>query len=233
MQRLFVDAPLSAGAEVIPTEAQAHYLSNVLRLAPGAAVALFNGEHGEWLARIGALRRGRAALAVERQLRPQRATPELALVFAPLKRDATDLLVRQATELGATALIPVTTTHTNTGRVNEERMAAISREAAEQCERLDLPNIAPLTTLAALLDTWSIHRPLAAAIERSRPTALASQAARALLTGPEGGFAAPELEALRRASFITPIHLGPLILRAETAAVAGLTLLQAERWSTN
>ena len=232
MQRIYIAAPISIGAELVPSEAQGHYLAHVLRLAPGDPVAVFNGQHGEWLARIGALRRGRALLAVERELRPQRASEELVLAWAPLKRDATDLLVRQATELGVTTLMPVTTVRTNAARINEERLAAITREAAEQCERLDLPTLAPLTSLGALLEAWPPARLLAVALERSRPGAPAG-AARALLTGPEGGFAAAEADALRRAGFVRPLSLGPLILRAETAAVAGLALLQAPGWSAN
>ena len=232
MQRIFIDAPITFGAELTPTEAQAHYLAHVLRLIPGDTIAIFNGQHGEWLARIGALRRGRATLIADRERRPQRPTHPLTLAFAPLKRDATDLLIRQATELGVTHLIPVTTTRTNTARLNEDRLAAITREAAEQCERLDLPTIAPLTDLPTLLATWPPAQPLAAALERSRPI-LSTAAPRALLIGPEGGFASPETETLRSTPFIVPIHLGPLILRAETAAIAGLALLQAPRWSTN
>ncbi len=232
MQRIYIPAPIAPGAELIPTEAQAHYLANVLRLGPGAPLAVFNGEAGEWLARIGALKRGRATLVIERELRPQRPTPELTLAFAPLKRDATDLVIRQATELGVTHLLPVTTIRTNAARINEERLAAIAREAAEQCERLDLPILAPLTTLAALLEAWPPASPLAVALERTRPGP-APGAARALLIGPEGGFAPIEADALRQAAFVRPISLGPLILRAETAVVAGLALLQAPGWSTN
>ncbi len=232
MQRIYIAAPITIGAELEPSEAQAHYLANVLRLAPGDGIMVFNGQHGEWLARIGALRRGRAVLEVERELRPQRPSPELVLAWAPLKRDATDLLVRQATELGVTALLPVTTIRTNAARINEERLAAIAREAAEQCERLDLPAIAPLTDLPSLLEAWPPARPLAVALERTRPGAPARQT-RALLIGPEGGFTAMEAEMLKRMSFVRPISLGTLILRAETAAVAGLALLQAPGWSTN
>ena len=232
MQRLYIRAPLAEGAQVIPSEAQAHYLANVLRLGPGAQVAVFNGQDGEWQTRIGALQRGRGTLSVERQLRPQRASPALHLVFAPLKRDATDLLVRQATELGVTALHPVTTVRTNAARINEDRIAAITCEAAEQCERLDVPTLAPLLELGGLLDSWPATRMLAAAIERGRPGPPAT-GARALLIGPEGGFAAPELDVLRRTSFVYALHIGRLVLRAETAAIAGLALLQAPDWSTN
>ncbi len=232
MQRLFIEAALVAGAEIAPSEAQAHYLGNVLRLGPGAPVAVFNGQHGEWLTRLGTLRRGRAILVAERALRPQRPTPELHLAFAALKRDAVDLLVRQATELGVTVLHPLTTIRTNAARINEDRLAAIAREAAEQCERLDLPVLHPLTELPAFLDAWPPARPLAAAIERRREPETQGACPCALLIGPEGGFAAPELDALQRAPFVAPLHLGPLILRAETAAIAGLALLQAQRWST-
>ena len=233
MQRIYIAASITIGAELVPSEAQAHYLANVLRLAPGAAVAVFNGVDGEWLARIGVLRRGRAMLAVERELRPQRPSPALVLAFAVLKRDATDLLVRQATELGVTALLPVTTARTNATRINEDRLSAITREAAEQCERLDLPSLAPLTDLAGLLAAWPPGRMLAVALERARPQPPPPAEAHALLIGPEGGFAAAEADALRRAGFVRPISLGPLVLRAETAVVAGLALLQAPSWSSN
>ena len=232
MQRLFVDPRFTLGLEIIPTEAQAHYLANVMRLGPGAPVTLFNGQDGEWLARISTLRRGRATLILDRQLRPQTPSPDIWLVFAPLKRDATDLVVRQATEMGVSAILPVATVRTNTARINEDRLAAIAREAAEQCERLDLPEIRPLADLQSVLAGWPPHRTLAAALERGRPATLPTQAG-ALLIGPEGGFAAAELDALGRASFVASIYLGPMVLRAETAVVAGLALLQSRAWSSS
>jgi len=226
--RLFVEAPLAAGAEVVASTGQAHYLGAVMRRAAGDALRLFNGRDGEFAARIAALRRGHASLAVERQLRPQAPEPDLWLVFALLKRDATDLLVQKATELGAGALHPIFTERTNAARVNVARLTAIAIEAAEQSERLTVPMIHPPRRLADLLATWPEGRPLFAAVERSAAPAIAPTAGPAgLLIGPEGGFTKAELDALARHPSVAPVSLGPRILRAETAAIAGLALLQA------
>ena len=231
MVRLWTGAALAPGAEVMATEAQAHYLTAVMRRGPGDEVALFNGRDGVWLARITGTGRRHVAMAPHTRLAPQAPEPDLWLVFAPLKRDATDLVVRQATELGVSALVPVMTERTNTARVNLDRLAAIAVEAAEQSERLSVPAIRAPVPLAALLADWPVDRPLAAAIERSGPAGMPD--ARALLVGPEGGFAPREVDALRGARFVVPLCLGPLVLRAETACVAGLALLQAAGWSTN
>jgi 16S rRNA (uracil1498-N3)-methyltransferase len=227
--RLFTPAALAAGAEIAATPAQAHYLGTVMRRAPGDALRLFNGRDGEWAARIATLRRDRASFAVERQLRPQAAEPDLWLVFALLKRDATDLVVQKATELGAAAILPVLSARTNAARVNGERLAAIATEAAEQCERLSVPRIAPARPLAALLAEWPAERRLFAAVERSAAphAGPAGPAPAALLTGPEGGFTPAELDALASHPFVQPVSLGHFVLRAETAAIAGLALLLA------
>src|SRR5665213_3904541 len=152
--RLFVGAALHAGAEIDATAAQAHYLRAVMRRAVGEVVALFNGVDGEWCSRIATLRRDGARLVAEQLLRPQAPEPDLWLAFAPLKRDATDLVVQKATELGATGLIPVITARGNTTRLNYLRLAAIAAEAAEQCERLTVPRIHPAVALADLLAAW-------------------------------------------------------------------------------
>ncbi len=141
--RLHVPDDLAAGATIAAATAQAHYLGTVLRCGAGDRVRLFNGRDGEWHARIAQLRRDRVTFAVETQLRPQQPDPDLWLVFALLKRDATDLVVQKATELGVSALLPIFTERTNTARINEARLTAIATEAAEQCERLDHPRPAP------------------------------------------------------------------------------------------
>ncbi len=228
--RLFVPTPLAAGTEIPATPAQAHYLGTVLRQAPGAALRLFNGTDGEWRARLAAIRKDRATIAVETLLRPQAPEPDLWLLFAPLKRDATDLVVQKATELGASEIHPILTARTNTARINPDRLRAIATEAAEQSERLTVPRMADPLPLAARLAAWPPGRRLLAAIERSdapppRPRPRLDPGPAALLIGPEGGFTPAEVELLRRHADVEPISLGPRILRAETACIAGLALL--------
>ncbi len=226
--RLFVTAPLHAGARIEATRPQTHYLRSVMRREPGDPVTLFNGTDGEWLTHIGTLRRDSATLLADRPLRPQAPEPDLWLLFAPLKRDATDLLVQKATELGVAALKPVLTERANSARLNLDRLAAIAVEAAEQSERLTIPAIDPPRRLAELLATWPHERALVVAAERAdAPPVPAIHPPAALLVGPEGGFAPAELDALRRHPFVQPATLGPRILRAETAAIVGLALLQA------
>lgn len=226
--RLFSDMPLEAGAGISATPGQAHYLGTVMRRGPGEALRIFNGRDGEWLARIEAIRKDRATLLVERLLRPQSPEPNLWLLFAPLKRDATDMLVQKATELGASALMPVLTERTNTERVNLTRLAAIAMEAAEQSERLTVPALHPPRKMADLLGDWPDLRPLVAAIERTdAPPPPRGLASAALLIGPEGGFSPGEVDLLRSRTFLVAASLGPRVLRAETAAIAGLALLLA------
>ncbi len=226
--RLFVEGPLFAGAQVAASEAQAHYLVHVMRRSAGDLLRLFDGASGEWLARIATSRRG-ASLAVETQTRAQATEPDIWLAFAPLKRDATELVVQKASELGVSAILPVFTEHTN-GRINLNRMQSIAVEAAEQCERLSVPDVRAPVSFADLLGSWPPSRLLAAAVERSSPAPI-PPAAGALLVGPEGGFSPRELDVMRRTSFICPVSLGPRVLRAETAAIVGLALLQGRTWS--
>jgi 16S rRNA (uracil1498-N3)-methyltransferase len=226
--RIFVADDLAAGASITGSKAHAHYLANVLRRAVGDRLHLFNGRHGEFAARIATLHRGHVEFAIETQLRPQASEPDIWLVFAPLKRDQTDLLVQKATELGAAALHPVLTERTNTARLNLDRLQAIAVEAAEQSERLTIPTLHPPRPLRDLLADWSPDRILAAALERTEGPPPVAQGA--LLIGPEGGFSPQELDVLRAAPFIQPVSLGPRILRAETAAIAGLAMLMARHW---
>jgi 16S rRNA (uracil1498-N3)-methyltransferase len=224
--RLFIPTPLAAGAPVPAEAGQAHYLGNVLRRAPSDLVRLFNGRDGEFAARIDSMKKDRAVFVPEALLRPQAAEPDLWLVFALLKRDATDLVVQKATELGASAICPIFTARTNAGRVNLERLTAIAVEAAEQSERLTVPEVRAPVAFYDLLGNWPADRMLAAAVERMDAPS-PGPPCRALLVGPEGGFNPRELDALRDKPFIRPVSLGRLVLRAETAAIAGLALLGA------
>jgi 16S rRNA (uracil1498-N3)-methyltransferase len=226
--RLYVDAPLIPGEIVAASAQQAHYLGSVMRRGPGDPVHLFNGRDGEFSGLIETIRRDRADLRVARLLRPQASEPDLWLVFALLKRDATDLVVQKATELGVAALFPIITERSNTHRVNEARLASIAIEAAEQSERLTVPDLQPPRPLADMLSHWPSDRRLFVAAERSNaPGIFPTCGKAALLVGPEGGFTPAELDAMRAHPFVTLVSLGPRILRAETACIAGLALLQA------
>ena len=229
--RVFLEHALAEGESIAGTPAQAHYLGTVLRQAIGAPVRVFNGRDGEFAATIAHLRRDRLDLAIGARARAQAAEPDLWLVFSPLKRDATELVVQKATELGASALLPVICARTNTPRINEARLRAIAIEAAEQCERLTIPVLHKAASLAEGLAAWPAGRILAAAIERA-PGNPPAQTVRAggLLVGPEGGFTPAELDVMRAKPFIQAVSLGPRILRAETAALAGLALLACQEW---
>jgi len=231
--RLYVSAGLAAGAGVALAPAEAHRLKDVLRLRPGDDVAFFNGRDGEWRATIAELGPdGGTAVAAE-QVRLQQATGDLWLVFALVKRPRLEWLVEKATELGVGALLPVTTARTIADRVNPARLAAIAREAAEQSERLDLPDIHAPAPLAKLLAAWPKGRTLVLCDETGAAPPIAEAAGAippgpiACLTGPEGGFAESELDALRKLPFVFPVGLGPRVLRSETAALAALAILQA------
>lgn len=231
--RLFLDQPLAEGVEIPATAGQAHYLGGVMRRAPGDAVLLFNGRDGEWAASIASLRKDRCSLRPERQTRPQEPLPASRLLVAAVKRDAMDWMAEKATELGIGLIQPVLTRRSITDRVNTARLASIAQEAAEQCGRLTLPGVAPAAPLHAVLDAWDAT-PLLVGDERRESPPLV-EAARSLpegggwawLVGPEGGFERAELDDLRRRAFVSTVTLGPRILRAETAAVAGLAVLQA------
>jgi 16S rRNA (uracil1498-N3)-methyltransferase len=229
--RLFTDAPLAEGEAVAATANQAHYLGHVMRRGPGDAVRLFNGRDGEWAAEIAAIRKDRASFRPLTQTRPQVPEPELRLVLAAVKRDAMDWVAEKATELGVTLIQPVFTRRSIADRVNTARLAGIAREAAEQCERLAVPVVAEARPLHAVLDAWD-STPLLVAAERAGAPPLRSalqmlHSPLAWLVGPEGGFERAELDDLLRRAFVSPVTLGPRILRTETAAVAGLAALQA------
>ena len=232
--RLYVSEPLQAGATVPASEAQAHYLTNVLRRNPGDRVLLFNGRDGEWSAAITAPARKALAFETLARTRPQTQAPDCWLCFALLKRQKTDLVVEKATELGVSRIQPIVTERTNADHVNLDRLRAIAIEAAEQCERLAVPEIRPPLKLPRLLEGWPPERRLFIADERRtgkplRPPA-DPRSPIALMTGPEGGWTSSELEAIAahpQVTSATRVSLGQRILRAETAVIAGLALLLA------
>lgn len=224
--RLFVLDALAPGAVIATNAGQAHYLANVMRRSPGDALLLFNGRDGEWLARILGISRKEAVLRVDSLERPQAAEPDVILAFAPLKRDATELVVEKATELGVSTIMPVLTTRGQTARLNLDRLGLIATEAAEQSERLSVPEIRPPVPLETLLRDWPASRRLAVAAERREAPPLAPPAG-GLLIGPEGGFTERELDGLAQYPFVSLTSLGGRILRAETAAIAGLARLLA------
>ncbi len=230
--RLYIEVPLQAGAVVALAAAQAHYLTTVLRLKSGARVLVFNGRDGEWDATLSAQKRT-AALAVGERTRPQSVVPDLHYLFAPLKSTRLDYMVQKAVELGVSRLQPVLTRHSQAARVNTERMRANAIEAAEQCGILSVPEVAQPVTLAKLLaerdparslvfcDEAAEHKSPLQALRAAPPEPLA------VLIGPEGGFAEDERAALLRLPNVIRLSLGPRILRADTAAVAALALVQA------
>ncbi|MEP7129497.1 MAG: 16S rRNA (uracil(1498)-N(3))-methyltransferase [Sphingomicrobium sp.] len=224
LPRLFVRQPLAEDVRVELDAGQANYLGNVLRMGAGDPLLLFDGSSGEWLARITESGRKRMVLTAECRTRDPETIPDVWLAFAPVKRAQTDWLVEKATELGVARLLPVMTRRTVAERVKIERLQAIAIEAAEQCGRTRLPEIADPLPLAKLLDERDAARILYFADESGgEAVAKAFRPGPALiLTGPEGGFSEEERVAIRAAPNSVPVSLGPRILRAETAALAAL-----------
>jgi 16S rRNA (uracil1498-N3)-methyltransferase len=229
LPRLFVREPLGEGARVELDPGQANYLRNVMRLSEGAELLVFDGSSGEWLARIAETGRKRMALTVERRTREAERIPDVWLAFAPVKRAQTDWLVEKATELGAARLIPVMTQRTNAERVKLQRLESIAIEAAEQCGRTRLPEIAEPLLLKQLVNEVGPDRTLYFADESGgdAPAARFEPGPALILTGPEGGFTDEERRSIRAAPSAVSISLGPRILRAETAALASLAAYMA------
>jgi 16S rRNA (uracil1498-N3)-methyltransferase len=271
--RLLIDDNLSTGAALALDEAQARHVGTVLRLDVGGRLRVFNARDGEWRARVQEKSKRGMVVVVDEQIRPARAAPDLDLLFAPVKRHATDLIIEKATELGVRRIFPVTTQRTIAETVRVERLLGIAREAAQQTERFDVPEIADAQSLPRALDGWDQTRRLIYADEAGDDTAapwggesgralpigeaLSSWTAGvspaslvrsenntaaetleagedadgpskvALLIGPEGGFTPEERRMLRALAFVTPVSLGPRILRAETAVIAALSVIQS------
>lgn len=233
LPRLYVKSSLAAGAEIVLDRDQAHYLSNVLRFKECDRVLVFNGEDGEWCAKIAAVCRKGATLSAEHQTRAQEPVPDLHYLFAPIKRARLDYMAQKATEMGASVLRPVITRRTVAERVKTERLEANTVEAAEQCGILRVPKVRAPQKLGTVLDAWDGDRLLIFADEagpESSPLETLGAQTRgplAILVGPEGGFDPKERAVLLRKPFVVPLSLGPRIMRADTAAVACLALVNA------
>lgn len=233
LQRLFIDQPLLKGQAVDLDREQANYLLNVLRLKDESQLLVFNGKDGEWLANLNQEGRKKAHLLLQEQTRPQPCTSELLVLFAPIKVGRLEYMVQKMVEMGAGIIQPVFTDHTQLHKINEKRLGANILEAAEQCGVLSIPELKPPLKLSDVLSQWDATRQIIFCDEGTRtnnPIAeLNAQNADkfALLIGPEGGFSAAEREKLQSLSFVTPIPLGPRILRADTALVASMAVLQA------
>jgi len=229
LPRLFVDQRLAPDAALTLDGPAANYLGNVLRLTAGARLKLFDDRTGEWLAEIVEPGRKRVSLRILQQLRERESVPDLWLLFAPIKHGRIDWLIEKATELGIARLVPVVTKRTIVERINADRLRAHSIEAAEQCERTALPELAPLTKLDTVLRDWPAERCLLFADEAGgKPlsdTAAAGPAA--ILIGPEGGFTDEERTSIQAIAQAEPVSLGPRILRADTAALAAISIWMA------
>ena len=232
MIRLFVPQDLAPGYGVVLTLDQSRYLTSVMRQAIGAQVALFNGRDGEWTATLTETGKRGSLLKVDAQVRPMALGPDLDLVIALVKRGRVETIVEKAAELGVRRVRLTVTRRTNVDFVKLGRLDAIAMEAAEQTGRLDVPTVEDPVKLAEILDGWDPARTLVFCDEGGDASpaiqALAGSAGpAAILIGPEGGFAPEERERLRSLPFVTPVSLGPRILRADTAAISALTLWQA------
>ncbi|ABD56829.1 16S rRNA (uracil(1498)-N(3))-methyltransferase [Jannaschia sp. CCS1] len=231
--RLFVDHPLGEAQSVPVSRDHANYLFNVMRLDAGAGVALFNGTDGEWRAEVAAKGKRGGVLVCKEQTAPQVMPPDMWLLFAPIKKARTDFIVEKAAELGVARVCPVRTERTNAERIRQDKLQAHAMEAAEQCGGTYVPPVEDIRSLEKVLDGWDDRRALVFAdeAEAGRSSSLAAVLAAApppaaILIGPEGGFSDAERARLRAMPNVHVLSLGPRILRADTAAVAALTLWQ-------
>jgi 16S rRNA (uracil1498-N3)-methyltransferase len=229
--RLYVDQPLVQGQAVALGADQAHYLFSVMRLGKGDLVLLFNGRDGEWRAEVAEAGKRGGVLLCQEQTKPLLMPPDLWLLFAPIKKARTDFIVEKAVEMGVRRIVPVQTRHTNSERIRQDRLQAHAVEAAEQCGGTYVPEVADLVALDRLLSGWPAERRILWCDESlvgvSEGLSSAEPGAWAILIGPEGGFSDQEKARLRTMTQVLAASLGPRILRADTAAVAALTLWQA------
>ena len=231
LTRLFLEADLSQGDDIDLSREQAHYLGSVLRRVEGASIRVFNGRDGEWRAEISEIGKKSGRLSVIESLRDQNEVPDMTLLFAPVRKHRTGFIIEKATELGVKTLKPVLTTRTQFPRFNHDKARLQAIEAAEQTERLDVPDIQSLQPLKDVLASWG-GRPILFADEAGGGQSVEAavkniSAPAAILIGPEGGFSPEERQELLSLDYVTPVSLGPRILRADTAALSLLTLWQA------
>ncbi|MDH5798813.1 MAG: 16S rRNA (uracil(1498)-N(3))-methyltransferase [Paracoccaceae bacterium] len=229
--RLFVDHPLCPAQTVPLSRDQAHYLFGVMRQREGAKVLLFNGKDGEFLATIAEADKRKGLLICEERTRALELPPDIWILFAPLKKARTDFLVEKVVELGAARLVPVQTEFTNAERIRDEKIRAHAVEAAEQCGATYVPEAESLQKLGAVLDNWPADRALIfcdEALAGREHSLKINPGPAAILIGPEGGFSPEERKKISSMPQALPISLGPRILRAETAALAALTMWQSQ-----
>lgn len=235
--RLYVNVSLAEDEQISLSQEQSHYLTNVMRAKPGDSVALFNGHQGEWASTISSVQKRAVTLAIERKIKEQRSEPDLWLAFAPIKKARLDFIAQKATELGVSHLFPIMTRRTIVDRVKTERLHANAIEAAEQCERLTVPSVGEPVKLEKLIAGWPTERRLMFCDEdlsgEPAPFALRKVASKAepgpwaILIGPEGGFDDHERKLIRDLPNTTVCSLGPRVLRADTAAMAAISLWQS------
>jgi len=232
LTRLYLEDDLAAGARFELSRDQAHYLTNVLRLEVTDELRVFNSRNGEWLARVSDMTRKKTVIYVAEQLRKPEACPDIWLCFAPVRKHRNAFILEKATELGVGAFHPVITARTQYAKIRLDKMRSQIIEAAEQTERLDLPDLKEPVDLANLVHNWPSDRTLIFADEGGDAEPALGRLKKikgpaAILIGPEGGFTDVERALLRDQTFIEPVSLGPRILRADTAALSLLTLWQA------
>lgn len=233
LTRLYIDTPMAAGLSLTLQEPQSHYLTHVLRAKAEDGLRVFNGTQGEWRATIHTIAKRSVTIVLKDQTRPQAGVPDLWLLLAPVKKTPLDFIVQKATELGVARLRPVITRRTIVERVNLDRMRANAIEAAEQSERLCVPLVDEPMSLGKAIAEWDPSRRLMFCDEGhdvhppAQVLAGVKASSWAILTGPEGGFDPVEREMLRSRKFVTPVSLGPRIMRADTAALAAITVWQS------
>ena len=228
--RLYIpDVDFIRGEKFGISEGQAHYLRNVMRKLPGVALRVFNGRDGEWLATIVELNKKSAFLELDNKLLEQRESPDIWILASPVKKEAFDLMIQKACELGAAKFMPVICEHTVVRRINQERLQAIAIEAAEQSERFDVMTVEPLTDLKKTLDSVCCERNIIFCIERMEAAFFSETVQKladkplAILIGPEGGFSSQEIDFIRELKHVNAVTLGSNILKSETALIAALS----------